>query len=131
MKTIEGWLSDAERNVMAERERIERMKSITVTPEQIFLIIGMLTAIRVKCDSHNLDIRDNRQYPLNQSQISQFTELCSHASTKPTKSRCGTCTIRRPSSTRLTRWTYQPSFRRTGLWFSSFRSSSTYDMTPL
>lgn len=74
MKTIEGWLSDAERSVMAERERIERMKSVTVTPEQIFLIIGMLTAIRVKCDSHNLDIRENRQYPLNQSQISQFTE---------------------------------------------------------
>ena len=37
-------------------------------------IPGMLTALRVKCDTHIAEIRENRTYPLNQSQISRLTE---------------------------------------------------------
>lgn len=72
---VNEWLTNSERALMEERARIERMKSITLAAEQIFIIIGMLTAIRVKCDSHIKEIRENRQYPLNSSQINQFTEM--------------------------------------------------------
>ena len=40
----------------------------------MFTLIGMLTALRVKCDTHIAEIRENRTYPLNQSQISRLTE---------------------------------------------------------
>ena len=50
------------------------MKAIEVGAEHIFLLIGMLTAIRVKCDTTNKEIKENRTYPLNQSQITAFTE---------------------------------------------------------
>ena len=40
----------------------------------MFTIIGMLTTIRVKCDSRIKSIHSNSVYPLNQSQISDFTE---------------------------------------------------------
>lgn len=42
--------------------------------QQMFTLIGMLTALRVKCDTHIAEIRENRTYPLNQSQISRLTE---------------------------------------------------------
>ena len=72
---VDEWMTNAGRSVMNERSKIEQMKSITLTAEQIFIIIGMLTAIRVKCDSHIKEIRENRQYPLNSSQINLFTEM--------------------------------------------------------
>jgi len=50
------------------------MQSLQVDADTIFRLIGLLTALRVKCDSRNAGIRENRTYPLNQSQISQFTE---------------------------------------------------------
>lgn len=72
---VDEWMAGAEQSIDSERTKIERMKAITVTPDQIFLIIGMLTAIRVKCDSHIKELRENRQYPLNSSQINAFTEM--------------------------------------------------------
>lgn len=36
--------------------------------------VVMLNALRVKCDTHIAEIRENRTYPLNQSQISRLTE---------------------------------------------------------
>jgi hypothetical protein len=74
LDTVKSWLVDARHIIVSEREKIERMKSIEVSAEQIFTIIGMLTAIRVKCDTSIKEIRENRVYPLNQAQISQFTE---------------------------------------------------------
>ena len=50
------------------------MKEIEVGVQQALLLIGMLTAIRVKCDSAYPTIKENRVYPLNQAQITKFTE---------------------------------------------------------
>ena len=74
MQTVKSWLFDAEHRIVTERAKIERMKQITVSAEQMFMLIGMLTTIRVKCDSRYKQIHENRVYPLNQSQISDFTE---------------------------------------------------------
>lgn len=74
MQTVKSWLFDAEHRIVTERAKIERMKQIEVNAQQMFVLIGMLTAIRVKCDSRNKRIHENRVYPLNQSQISDFTE---------------------------------------------------------
>lgn len=74
MQTVKSWLFDAEHRIVTERAKLERMKEIEVGAEQAFTIIGMLTAIRVKCDSRNSALRENKTYPLNQSQISEFTE---------------------------------------------------------
>ncbi|MCD7721483.1 MAG: DUF932 domain-containing protein, partial [Prevotellaceae bacterium] len=74
LDAVRSWLVDARQIVITEREKIDRMKQITVLPEQAYTMIGMLTALRVKCDTSNKDLRENRVYPLNQAQISQFTE---------------------------------------------------------
>lgn len=74
LDTVKSWLVDARRIIVEEREKIERMQSIELNAQQIFTLIGMLTALRVKCDTKNKDIREYRTYPLNQAQISQFTE---------------------------------------------------------
>lgn len=72
--TVKSWLVDARHIIVTEREKIERMKSIEVGVQQMLLIIGMLTAIRVKCDTSFSSIKENRVYPLNQAQITRFTE---------------------------------------------------------
>lgn len=74
LDAVKSWLVDARRIVVEEREKIERMKQIDISAQQMFTIIGMLTAIRVKCDSSNKEIRETRTYPLNQAQISKLTE---------------------------------------------------------
>lgn len=74
MDTVKSWLFDARQIIVTEREKIERMKSIEVGVQQMLLIIGMLTAIRVKCDTDIQAIKERRVYPLNQAQISAFTE---------------------------------------------------------
>ena len=74
LDVVKSWLIDARKIIVNEREKIEKMKRIEVSAQQMFTIIGMLTAIRVKCDTTHKEIRESRTYPLNQSQISQLTE---------------------------------------------------------
>lgn len=74
LETVRGWLMDARHAIESERERIERMKNVECDADTIFRIIGMLTALRVKCDTSNKSIKEARTYPLNQAQISKFTE---------------------------------------------------------
>ena len=74
LETVRQWLIDAKTLVHNDRERIRKMKDTEVTAEQILTIIGLLTAMRVKADSTRKSIRENIQYPLNQSQITTFTE---------------------------------------------------------
>lgn len=74
LDVVKSWLLDARQIVVTEREAVERMKNIDVNADTIFRIIGLLTAIRVKCDSRNPAIRETTVYPLNQAQISQYTE---------------------------------------------------------
>ncbi len=75
LDVIKSWIVDARHLIVHDRERIERMKAIELTAEQVFRMIGMLTAIRVKCDTTEKEIKEPCVYPLNQSQISRFTEL--------------------------------------------------------
>ena len=74
LDTVKSWLVDARHIIVTEREKIERMKSIEVPVQQMMLIVGMLTAMRVKCDTAITGIKTNTTYPLNQAQISRFTE---------------------------------------------------------
>lgn len=74
LDAVKSWLLDARHIIINEREKIARMKEIDVSADQMFKLIGLLTAIRVKCDTHITEIKDNRVYPLNQAQISRFTE---------------------------------------------------------
>ena len=74
LDTVRSWLIDARHSIIEEREKIERMKQIDIPAQQMFVIIGMLTALRVKCDTTHKEIRECRTYPLNQAQISSLTE---------------------------------------------------------
>lgn len=71
---IELWLTDARPRVMAEREKIERMKSINMPAELMYQMIGLLTTLRVAADTKEREIRTAATYPLNQSQITLLTE---------------------------------------------------------
>lgn len=72
--TLKSWLVDARHIIETDRERIDKMKETRITAEQMFLIIGLMTATRVKADTSRKSIRENITYPLNQSQITLFTE---------------------------------------------------------
>lgn len=74
------WLDTIEQRVVDERNRIERMKQVILTDEQIFTLLGMLMSIRTAVDSKYGILRDNEVYrknpvyPLNSTQLNQFTE---------------------------------------------------------
>lgn len=74
METLKSWLVDARHIIETDRERIERMKNIDIPAEQMLTIIGMMTAARVKADTTRKTIREGIVYPLNQAQITIFTE---------------------------------------------------------
>ena len=74
LDTVKSWLFDARHIVVAERGKIERMKSIQVDADTLLRLIGLLNVIRVKCDTTNKCIKESRVYPLNQAQITKFTE---------------------------------------------------------
>lgn len=74
LDTLKSWLVDARYIIETDRERIAKMKETRITAEQMFLLIGLMTATRVKADTSRKSIRENFTYPLNQSQITLFTE---------------------------------------------------------
>lgn len=74
LDTLKSWLVDARHIIENDRERIAKMKKTRITSEQMFLLIGLMTATRVKADTSRKSIRENITYPLNQSQITLFTE---------------------------------------------------------
>lgn len=74
LSTVRGWLENAKLLVDNDRARIERMRNTIVTSDQMLMIIGQLTAMRVKADTSRKTIHENITYPLNQSQITTFTE---------------------------------------------------------
>lgn len=74
LDTLKSWLVDARHIIETDRERIAKMKETRITAEQMFLLIGLMTATRVKADTSQKSIRENITYPLNQSQITLFTE---------------------------------------------------------
>lgn len=74
LDTLKSWLVDARHIIETDRKRIAKMKETRITAEQMFLLIGLMTATRVKADTSRKSIRENITYPLNQSQITLFTE---------------------------------------------------------
>ena len=74
LDTLKSWLVDARHIIETDRERIAKMKETRITAEQMFLLIGLMTTTRVKADTSRKSIRENITYPLNQSQITLFTE---------------------------------------------------------
>jgi hypothetical protein len=75
LKTVNGWLTDAEHIVISDDEVIERMKASVLTAEQLFTTIGMLKTIRVQMDTAIKKIRRNGDvYPLSDTQLTKFTE---------------------------------------------------------
>lgn len=72
---VDSWMADFEVNLSEDMERVRRLKSRIVTPEEIYMYIGMLTAMRVSHDSSDKQLSSGVEtYPLNQGQISAFTE---------------------------------------------------------
>lgn len=74
MEAVRSWLFDAQHIIITQRQQIEQMKSIEVDADTVLRFIGLLTATRVKCDTRHQCIRDTKTYPLNQSQITKYTE---------------------------------------------------------
>ena len=74
LDTLKSWLVDARHIIETDRERIAKTKETRISAEQMFLLIGLMTATRVKADTSRKSIRENITYPLNQSQITLFTE---------------------------------------------------------
>ena len=54
---IGSWLTDAEHIVINDRETIERMKGVNINAEDLYKIIGILSTIRVSCDTSYKEIR--------------------------------------------------------------------------
>ena len=72
---VDEWLSNFHTNMTEDRECIKRLKSKVVSPTELYAFIGLLTAIRVSHDSADKRLSSQVDtYPLNQGQISVFTE---------------------------------------------------------
>lgn len=72
---VDEWLFNFHTNMTEDRERIKRLKSKVVSPTELYAFIGLLTAIRVSHDSADKRLSSQVDtYPLNQGQISVFTE---------------------------------------------------------
>lgn len=74
-KSVDNWLQNFGNYQERDIRIIQAMKQIECTKTDVMQIIGMLTAIRVSYDNGIGDIRERlANYPLNQAQISIFTE---------------------------------------------------------
>ncbi len=72
---IDLWLRDFRTDMHFDRERIEKMKARVLAPDEILKMIGLLQVTRVAHDSKDKSISAKvKAYPLNQGQISVFTE---------------------------------------------------------
>lgn len=72
---VDEWLEKFEEQMTEDRERIRRLKQKIVTPVELYAYIGLLTALRVSHDSSDKRLSTQVEtYPLNQGQISIFTE---------------------------------------------------------
>lgn len=72
---VDEWLSKFEVQINEDRERIRRLKEKTVSQAEMYAYIGLLTALRVSHDSKDRQLSSKVEtYPLNQGQISNFTE---------------------------------------------------------
>ena len=69
------WLGNFGSQMAEDRMRIARLKARVLAPLDVYAFIGLLTALRVSHDSSDKRLSAKVEtYPLNQSQISAFTE---------------------------------------------------------
>ena len=74
-QSVDNWLLNFGEYKERDYRIIHAMKDIQTTRADVFRLIGMLTAIRVSFDNSIGDVRERLgNYPLNQAQISIFTE---------------------------------------------------------
>lgn len=74
-ENVDRWLENFEVQMTEDRDRIRRLKEKVMTPLEMYAYIGMLTALRVSHDSTDKRLSSQVEtYPLNQGQISVFTE---------------------------------------------------------
>lgn len=74
LEKVGVWLDNL-RNITAEDdEKIEKMKRREISAQEMFTIIGMLTALRVASETKHKEIRNGSTIPLNQAQICRITE---------------------------------------------------------
>lgn len=74
-QTVDNWFADFTDYQERDFEIINKMRAIVCDKADALRFIGMLTAVRVAHDSNIGDIKEQLNcYPLNQAQISQFTE---------------------------------------------------------
>lgn len=72
---VDEWLGSFENHLAEDRERIAGLKAKILTPVEVYAYIGLLTTLRVSHDSSDKRLSSRVDiYPLNQSQISDFTE---------------------------------------------------------
>ena len=72
---VDEWMRNFEQDMDIDRTRIRRLKEKVLTSAEIYMLIGMLTAMRVSHDSTDKRLASKVEtYPLNQGQISVFTE---------------------------------------------------------
>lgn len=72
---VNEWLGNFASQMTEDRERIARLKSRKLKPVEVYAIVGLLTTLRVSHDSTDKRLSSQVEtYPLNQSQISTFTE---------------------------------------------------------
>ena len=74
-ESVENWLRDFGNYQERDLRVIQKMKSIICQKSDVMQLIGMLTSIRVAYDNGIGEIKQQlNNYPLNQAQISIFTE---------------------------------------------------------
>lgn len=72
---VDDWLGNFSSQMTEDRQRIQRLKAKTVTVQELYTYIGLLTAMRVAHDSSDKALSSTVDaYPLNQGQITDFTE---------------------------------------------------------
>lgn len=72
---VDEWLGNFEQNMTEDQQRIKRMKEKVLSMVEVYAFIGLLTALRVSHDSSDKRLSAQVEtYPLNQGQISVFTE---------------------------------------------------------
>ena len=119
-ETVDGWLANFEVNMNEDIERIQRLKRRIVPMEEIYLYIGLLTALRVSHDSSDRNLSSTVEtYPLNQSQISIFTEEVLKLAMSKDRLPHGNYTTLPQLSISPEKQTSRPLFHRTEPWRNS------------
>jgi hypothetical protein len=74
-QTVQMWLNDFFRYRETDKRIIDQMKQIRMNLNDVYQLIGLLTSLRIMHDSDNKEMSAQvKCYPLNQSQISMFTD---------------------------------------------------------